>query len=58
MGIYPISLNVFTLIRKMSSYQEVFDIEFKEKSDIVKFIIYVYRLIHPCKVINNSKCES
>lgn len=42
----------------MSSYQEVFDIEFKEKSDIVKFIIYVYRLIHPCKVINNSKCES
>ena len=38
----------------MSSYQEIFDIQLKEKSDIRTFLIFLFRLIHPSKIINNS----
>ena len=40
------------------SYEDAFNIRLKEKSDIRKFIVYIYNLIHPCKVINNSKSKS
>jgi hypothetical protein len=46
MGIYQISLNVFKIIRrkKMSSYQEVFDIEIK--SDIKSFFSSILKNIY------------
>ncbi len=43
----------------MASYQEAFDIQLKIKATFIEdFINFVFNLIHPCKVINNSKSKS